>query len=149
MTTQHHYHYQSITLTYWRKPSIVYHSVITVLIQLKKHLFSHYTSHKESVQEARKKATERLQEIGADEAYVSQFAAGSGSRGYGSGSGGYGSGSGGYGSGSGGYGAGIGGYGAIGGGYGAGNGGLSAGLTAGGSADPALCTVPCDRYIFC
>ncbi len=85
-----------------------------------KHFFSHYSAHKESVQEARRKATERLQQAGADESYVSEFAAGSRNGGYGSGTSGFASGNGGYGT------------------------GLSAGLTAG---SPDLCTVPCERYL--
>lgn len=98
-------------------------------LRKKSYFFSHYTSHKESVQEARKKAAERLKQLGADEAYISNFGSGSGSAGYGAGSSGYGAGSSGYGAGSS--------------GYGAGNSGYSGGLT----ADPALCTVPCDRYL--
>lgn len=87
-------------------------------------------SHKESVQEARRKAAERLQQIGADNAYVSEFASGSGNAGYGSRSNGY-----------------VGGgFGASSGGYGGGRTGFSAGLKAAVGSDPALCTVPCERY---
>lgn len=99
-------------------------SAVTVSLRInKKNFFSHYTSHKESVQEARKKATERLQQLGADEAYISQFASGSGNSGYGAGSSGYTSGTA---------------------GFGAGSSGFSAGLTAP-AVEPGLCTVPCDR----
>lgn len=84
----------------------------------------HYTSHQDSVQEARRKATERLQQSGADEAYINEFASGSGagSR-YRHGSSGFG-------------GAGFGGVRGS---------GASAGLTSANGGDPALCTVPCDR----
>ncbi|KAJ6646958.1 hypothetical protein Bhyg_02175 [Pseudolycoriella hygida] len=82
---------------------------------------SHYTSHQDSVQEARRKASERLQQQGVDQAYISEFASGTGSRGYGSGHHGFSS----------------------------GNLGFSAGLTAPKfPTDPALCTVPCDSKQF-